>query len=491
MEMMMESRNSFWLELARVMANCLMLLCVVTSVSEARAADKPNVLFVAVDDLRPQLACYGHPFMKTPHIDELAARGQLFERAYCMVPTCGASRAALMTGIRPARNRFVNYLTWAERDAPGTTTLNTHFKQHGYMTLSNGKVFHHPTDNAQGWSEPAWRPSSPYGGYQLAKNRELLQQLRQQKKRPSRPWPYEAADAADAEYPDAMIATKAIKDLQRLKQQDKPWFLAVGFLKPHLPFVCPQKYWDLYDESVVRIPDNYYVPKNAPPEAVHTFGELRAYTGVPGRGPVSDEMALKLIHGYYACVSFTDAQVGRVVNELDRLEMAENTIIVLWGDHGWQLGEHAAWCKHSCYETSLHAPLIVVAPMERDLQPGSRCAALTEYIDIYPSLCDLAGLPKPEHLEGRSFVPLLRDPKLPWKTTAIGRFVRGDSVRTDRYRYSEYTKDNGQLTGRMLYDHREDPGENVNISEAHENAAVVGTLAEQLHTGMGKPSPER
>jgi arylsulfatase A-like enzyme len=487
----MNLRNSFGRALTCAPAGLLTLLCLVCFGTQAGAADKPNVLFLAVDDLRPQLRCYGREFMQTPNIDQLAARGQLFERAYCMVPTCGASRAALMTGLRPARDRFVNYLTWAERDAPGITTLNTHFKQHGYVTLSNGKVFHHSTDNAQGWSEPAWRPSTPYGGYQLAENVDLHRKLRGKKKGIRRPWPYEAADAAEAKYPDAMIASKAIDDLRRLKRQDKPWFLAVGFLKPHLPFVCPQKYWDLYDESVVSIPDNYYVPRNAPPEAVHKFGELRSYTGVPGKGPVSDEMALELIHGYYACVSFIDAQIGRMIAELDRLELADNTVIILWGDHGWQLGEHAAWCKHSCYETSLHVPLIVVAPMLGDLKPGSRTSALTEYIDVYPSLCDLAGLPKPKHLAGRSFVPLLKDPALPWKSTAIGRFVKGDSVRTDRFRYSEYTKDNGELTGRMLYDHREDPHENENVSELPENEELIGALSEQLHAGMGKPSRKR
>ncbi|MCA9067528.1 MAG: sulfatase [Planctomycetaceae bacterium] len=456
------------------------LFLIIGSISQANDA-KPNVLFIAVDDLRPQLGCYGVKSMQTPNIDRLAAQGVVFERAYCMVPTCGASRASLMTGIRPARDRFVNYMTWAEKDAPGITTLNTQFKNHGYFTLSNGKVFHHPTDNAKGWSEPAWRPKDvPW--YRQPENQELHKQRQKQGGRKRGP-AYESADVPDDAYADGIVAKKAIADLRRLKSKNQPFFLAVGFFKPHLPFVAPQKYWDLYDPKTIHLPENYHVPKNAPKESIHTFGEMRSYAGIPAKGPVSDETARNLIHGYYACVSYTDAQIGKLLDELDRLDLADNTIVVLWGDHGWNLGEHTLWCKHCCFETSMHAPLIVKAP---GITGGKKTNGLTEFIDIYPSLCDLAGLPSPEHLQGRSFVPLMKNPDMDWKKTAIGRFQNGDTIRTDQFRFTEYTRPNGKFLARMLYDHQADANENVNVSEKVGNKSLVGSLTQQLHQGKGK-----
>jgi len=249
-----------------------------------------------------------------------------------MVPTCGASRASLMTGIRPARNRFVNYYTWAEKDAPGITTLNTHFKNHGYYTVSNGKIFHNMQDNAVGWSEPAWRPERR-GAYMLEKNRAKYVNSR------SRGPAFESADVEGEAYADGRLATKSVKDLRRLAKMDKPFFLAVGFFKPHLPFIAPKKYWDLYDRDQIRLPETYHRPKDAPNEAIHHWGELRTYADIPKRGPLSDEMALTLIHGYYACVSYTDAQIGKLLDELKRLGLADNTIVILWGDHGWNQSE--------------------------------------------------------------------------------------------------------------------------------------------------------
>lgn len=451
-----------------------LFLCVLWIGSIAPTAaggnDPPNVLFIAVDDLRPQLGCYGRSQMHTPNIDRIAADGVLFERAYCMVPTCGASRASLMTGIRPARDRFVNYLTWAEKDAPNATTLNTHFKNHGYYTLSNGKVFHHARDNEEGWSESAWRPRG-VARYRRAENQEIRAEH-------GRGPAYEAAAVPDDAYADGKVAAKALDDLRRLAELDQPFFLAVGFYKPHLPFVAPQQYWDLYDADQIHLPETYHRPENAPDEAIHNWGELRNYAGIPQQGPLSDNQARTLIHGYYACVSYTDAQVGRLLDELERLDLAEDTIVVLWGDHGWNLGEHTLWCKHCCFETSMHAPLLVRAP---GIAGGRRTNGLTEFIDIYPSLCELTGLPLPDHLQGRSFVPLMKDPDQEWKSAAVGRFRNGDTIRTDRYRFTEYTKKNGKLLARMLYDHDVDPLEDVNTSEHEENRGVVHQLSEHLH----------
>ena len=464
------------------MFRCLMLTlaCLIAEVGLADST-RPNVLFIAVDDLRPELSCYGATRMQTPHIDRLASQGVLFTRAYCMVPTCGASRASLMTGLRPARHRFVNYLTWAEKDAASTTTMNTHFKTNGYRTISLGKVFHHPTDNAHGWSVPAWRPS---GGptYKQPENQQLAERRQKEKGSRGRGPAYESAPHPDDEYRDGQIALKAIETLGDLSRQDQLFFLAVGFLKPHLPFVCPQKYWEQYPVDTIRLPATYHRPEDAPDEAIHSFGELRSYSGIPATGPVSNETALNLIRGYSACVSFVDAQIGRVLDELDRLDLSENTIVVLWGDHGWNLGEHTLWCKHCCFETSMRIPIIIRAP---GITGGQRTTSLTETIDLYPTLCELAGLAGPDHLQGQSLVPILHDPSLSLKSYAIGRFRNGDTIRTDEYRFTEYTDNQDRQTARMLYNHASDPAEDHNIAEHAEIATTVTDLNDQLRERKG------
>ena len=455
------------------------VLFMLGAMNSASAADRPNVLFIAVDDLRPELGCYGKQHIHSPNIDRLATSGVLFERAYCMVPTCGASRASLMTGVRPARKRFVSYLTIAENDAPGTTTFNTHFKSNGYNTASLGKVFHNAKDNAEGWSEPVWRPQGiPW--YRRPENHELhekRQKLGSRKRGPA----WESADVADSAYADGVIAERAIVDLNRLKEKNGPFLLAVGFLKPHLPFIAPQKYWDLYDHETIQLPDNDHVPKDAPKESIHTSGELRSYAGIPPKGPVSDEAARNLIHGYYACVSYTDALIGKLLSELDRLELSENTVVVLWGDHGWNLGEHTLWCKHSCYETSMQIPLIVRAP---GIEGGQRRSKLVESIDLYPTLCELAGLPLPKHLQGDSLVTLMKDRDAVWKSAAVGRFQNGDTIRTSAFRFTEYTDKKGRRTSQMLYDHETDPHENVNVALGRKESA--SSLSENLHKLMGR-----
>lgn len=461
-----------------------LLLIAFCLTSHSFAAERPNVLFIAVDDLRPELACYGKQHIHSPHIDKLAESGTLFERAFCMVPTCGASRASLMTGIRPARKRFVNYLTWAEKDAPGITTMNTQFKKNGYETVSLGKIFHHTKDNEQGWSEPAWRPKG-VSWYQRPENQKLHAQRQKQGKRKRGP-AWESADVPDNAYADGVLAEKAIETLQQLKKQEQPFFLAVGFFKPHLPFIAPQKYWDLYDHDKIQLPENYKVPQNAPRESIHNSGELRAYAGIPAKGPVSEETARNLIHGYYACVSYTDAQIGNLLAELDRLKLSDNTIVVLWGDHGWNLGDHTLWCKHSCYESSLQIPLIVRAP---GIKGGGRRSALIETIDLYPSLCTLAGIPKPEHLAGQSFVDLMRDPEANWKQAAVSRYRNGDTIRTDSLRYTEYSNNKGKRTSRMLYDHRSDPLENTNVvKERSDESRKLSQQLNKIKGRDGKPS---
>jgi len=360
--------------------------------------------------------------------------------------------------------------------------LNSHFKKHGYYTVSNGKVFHFPNDSEGGWSEPPWRPDRRPDQYLLEESLRKEAANAQIKEKGRGP-PFEAAAVSDEAYADGQLAEKAVADLKRLASQNEPFFLAVGFFKPHLPFAAPKRYWDLYDKDSIHLPENYHVPMNAPKIAIHSWGELRAYADVPPKGPLDDEMARTLIHGYYACVSYTDAQIGKLLDELDRLGIANNTVIVLWGDHGWNLGEHTLWCKHCTFETSMHTPLIVSAP---GFQKAKTASGLTEFIDIYPTLCELAGLPVPDHVQGKSFVPILRDPSQPFKERVIGRFWQSDSIRTDRYRYSEYRDEQGKFLAHMLYDQRTDPGEDVNIVDRKVNSTLVGQLRQELHDGMGQ-----
>ncbi len=445
------------------------------------AADRPNVLFLAVDDLRPELGCYGQEHMRTPHLDALAKRSVLFERAYCNIPVCGASRSSLMTGIRGTRARFVGFDCHASKDAPGAIPLNGHFKAAGYTTISLGKIFHHPDDFAEGWSEPAWRPKAPM----YARPENLAKAKANPGQRKYGP-PFEEADVPDDFFGDGKLADEAVARLGQLAKGGKPFFLAVGFFKPHLPFVAPKRYWDLYPEATVKMPDNYYPPKNAPAGAVHASSELRAYADVPKQGVLPEGLARQLIRGYRAATSYTDAQIGRVLAELDALGLRENTVVILWGDHGWNLGEHTMWCKHCCFETSMRVPMIVSAPMSPGFKVGAKTAAIAEYIDIYPTLCDLAGLEKPRQLQGMSFAPVLADPSRPLRDAAIGRFGNGDTIRTATHRFTIYSDGSGGEAGRMLYDHGADPGENANIAGEAGGAGVAKELAARLREGMAK-----
>ena len=473
----------------RVLAFCLTLAVSDSQLAHLVSAQdvsksRPNVLFIAVDDLRPEIACFGAKHMHTPQLDRLASRGVLFERAYCMVPTCGASRASLMTSVRPTRDRFTSYFAWAEKDAPAAVPLHTHFKANGYHTVSLGKVFHNKDDHADGWSEPPWRSKLDQYQKQAEYHADIKKHRKKwPKKKRHRGMPFEFADADDSDYPDGECTEKALEYLENFSAASgQPFFLAVGFRKPHLPFNAPQKYWDLYDVEDIDLPTNYHAPKDAPKAAIHNSGELRSYAGIHPSEPVDREMGRKLIHGYFACVSFVDAQIGRILNQLDESGLSENTIIVLWGDHGWQLGEHGMWNKHSCFETSMLTPLIVVTPGGEGR--GTRTRGMVEFIDIYPSLCEMAGLGIPPHVEGDSFVALLADPSLPGKPFAVGRFKEGDTIRSDNFRFSSYSAKNGTILGEMLYDHRVDTAENVN--RATQERKMVAELSKKLQELQGK-----
>lgn len=436
----------------------------------ASAPQRPNILFIAVDDLRPELGCYGAGHMVTPALDRLAASGTVFERAYCNVAVCGASRASLMSGLRPTAERFVHYTARHDEQAPEVPGLAEHFRENGYHTISNGKVYHYAADTPESWSEPAWHPESGSRHFKIPQNAAI------NSSRQARGPAYEAAEVPDNAYHDGQLADKAVDDLYRLREMESPFFLAVGFIKPHLPFVAPARYWRLYDRREIDLADNPFFPLNAPEEAFYTWGEMRSYAFIPREGPVSDAMARTLRHGYYACTSYVDAQIGRIVDTLERLQMADNTIIVVWGDHGFQLGEHGFWCKHTNFEVASRVPLIIHDPRQ---PAGQRITRLVEFVDLYPTLCELAGLERPGHLAGDSMAPLLQDPESEWKDTLFTRYGRQESIRTERYRYTIHYRE-GEAVSDMLYDLVADPRENINIANLPGMEETVSELRQRL-----------
>jgi iduronate 2-sulfatase len=442
--------------------------------------ENPNVLFIAIDDLRPELNCYGRSQIVSPNIDALAAEGLLFQQAYCNIPVCGASRASLMTGIRPTFNRFVNYFTWADKDAPGIKTLPSLFRENGYHTISNGKIFHNQSDSKESWDDN-WRPenSTSWRDYQISENITLDTLSGRDRRGPA----WECFDGPDSLYFDGRIALKSIRDLRKLKSLDKPFFLATGFLKPHLPFNATKKYWDMYDPDEIFVPTNDTLPLGLPYHMISNWGELRSYDAIPAEGPVSDPMARKLIHGYYASVSYTDAQVGMLLDELKALDLERSTIVILWGDHGWNLNEHGMWCKHCNFNTSLRTTLMLKVPGKTE---GKQTDALVEFIDIYPTLAELCNLPLPDHLDGKSMVPLVEDPDTPFKDFVISTWYAGLTIQTREYAYTEWFTREDSLMGAMLYDHRTDQAENFNLAGLSEHEGLVDSLSQVMHANKGK-----
>jgi iduronate 2-sulfatase len=466
----------------------ILISCVHKNGEVQESHPRPNVLFIAVDDLRPELNCYGKTQIHSPNIDRLSEAGITFTRAYCNVPVCGASRASLLTGIRPTYNRFLQYYTQADVETPNAVTIPEHFKNHGYTTISIGKIFHTPADNEQkAWSETPFRfdhhkmPDDSWSdeGWQNYITEENTAIAATNANGAALPW--EAAEVGDTAYNDGKYAVKAMEYLRKFKKSDEPFFLSLGFLKPHLPFNAPKKYWDLYKRDEIYLADNPFSPKNAPEQARFNWGELRAYEGIPKEGPVSDSVARSLIHGYYACVSATDALVGMVLDELSALGMADNTIVMLWGDHGWNLQEHGFWCKHVNFETSLRSTLLISAPG----YSTGKAEGIVEFVDIYPTLIDLCDLPNPgQQSEGVSMVPILKDPNARIKDFAISKWMKGVTLIEEQYFYTEWHNPEQNQIGRMLYDHHTDPGENINISEFPENQELVNALSYKLNENL-------
>ncbi len=454
------------------------------------AADRPNVLFICVDDLKPRLGCYGDTEIKTPNIDRLAKRGTLFKMAYCNQAVCAPSRNALLTGLRTSTVGIYDLGTNFRVATPDVVTLPQCFKNFGYRTEAVGKIFHVGHGNHEdpaSWSVPHFPAKSVF--YALPENngtvtREAALFSNQGAASLPRGPAFEAADVADEGYPDGVIAAESVKRLQAAAAKPgEPWMLWVGFLKPHMPFCAPKKYWDLYDRSKFSLAKLDHAPAGAPAFAPTTWGEVRNYKDMPEQGPMNEGQAREMIHGYSACVSYVDAQVGKLLDALDSSPFSKNTIIVLWGDHGWHLGDHGQWSKHSNYEQATRIPLIVCGP---GLPSGQETMRMTESVDIYPTLANLADIPIPDRnpprnmLDGHSFASTLRDPMADQRESILHVFPRGDrmgrAVRTERYRLVEWKKIGEPADSAIyeLYDYEKDPEETRNL--ASEQPVVVAKL---------------
>ena len=506
--------------------------------AEAPGKRSMNILFIAVDDLRPELGCYGNPVVKTPNIDRLAGRGLVFNRAYCQQAVCSPSRSSLMTSRRPDATRVYDLVTHFRDALPDVVTLPQYFKANGYYCAALGKIYHVGIEDGPSWSEPHWYPSGQtVDTDSLGKNRVLtrvapgVEEYTAASKAASKAFyakhkqgvpledndkapvanprhkfgaAFEVSPKSDDELPDGCTAAEAVKRLHELKVKDRPFFLGVGFLKPHLGFVAPRKYWDLYDPDKIPLPAIGHLPDGAPEFAGTDNGELHTYYTCPRGNPIPAAFAKELRHGYYACVSYTDAQVGRLLAALEKEGLAGNTIVVLWGDHGYQLGDHGLWCKHTNFELATRAPLIISVPGQKTA--GQKCDSLVEFVDVYPTLADLCGLPIPSALDGVSLKPLFANTAASVNKVAIsqyprdnkltgGRSLMGYSIRDERWRLTLWRdRDNAEIVATELYDEKNDSAEISNLADKPENKTVVETLSKYLSPppqGPGKKAADQ
>jgi iduronate 2-sulfatase len=445
-----------------------------------------NVLFFSVDDLRPEVSASGSPIIKTPNLDRIAARGTTFERAYCQQAVCSPSRSSLMTGRRPDATRVWDLETHFRKALPDAVTVAQHFKNHGYFSQGIGKIFHHGFDDKPSWSVPWQEPKAP--SYVTPDAIKAMNDPANvdAKGRPRGP-ATECADVPDETYKDGQVAKLAVQALGDLKKKDQPFFLAVGMAKPHLPFVAPKKYWDLYDPNKIYVPAFQKLPEGAPEFAGHNNGELKSYSDIPNLGPITEERSKHLRHGYYAAVSYMDAQVGLVLDALEKEGLAQKTVIVLWGDHGWQLGEHGLWHKHTNFEVATRAPLLISVPGQK--AAGKKSMALAEFLDVYPTLADVCGLPNPTGLDGVSLKPVLDDSTATVRPVAVSQYPRGTgtkrlmgySIRDDRWRLTLWrNRADNSIVATELYDEANDPHETVNVASRPENQETIARLSKHL-----------
>lgn len=478
-------------------------LCVPAGQEGPPGGKKPNVLLICVDDLKPAIGCFGDVFARTPNIDRLARRGVRFDRAYCNQAVCSPSRNSLMTGLRPQTLGIYDLGTNFRKARPDAVTMAQQFQKHGWRTEAMGKIFHVGHGNhedAASWSVPHFQAKTV--AYALKENlgptREGALFDNQKPQGVPRGAPTESADVPDETYGDGRIAVEAVRRLREAKlHPDRPFFMAVGFLKPHLPFVAPKKYWDLHDPGKLPQPGRLAPPEDAPSFAPQFGGELRQYRDVPEKGPMGEPLTRRLIHGYYAATSYMDAQLGKVLDALEETDLRKNTIVVLWGDHGWHLGDHGMWCKHTNYEEAARIPLILAVPGGKQ---DAATRAFVETVDLYPTLSELGGIPAPDGLDGRSFAKVLADPQAAHRESVIHVYPRGPrlgrALRTERYRLVEWKAPGGapESAALELYDYQADPGETKNL--AAEQPEVVARLRAALAAHPEalrpwKPGPEK
>ncbi|MCF8381532.1 MAG: sulfatase [Bacteroidales bacterium] len=449
-----------------------------------------NVLFIAVDDLRPELNCYGATQIKSPNIDRLASQGIRFTNAYVQQSISMATRASIMTGYRPERNGI--YTGESVKDLmPGVITLNKLFAQNGYNVSAFGKIYHYGSDHQDQFGDAHMDPTEnlPGRGYYTD---EALEKMAYNEAHPvkgrshkDRGPAFEWADVPDSAYIDGYNTEYALRKLKENKQKGEPFFMGVGFHKPHLPFNAPQKYWDIYPIESIQFPEIKDAPENATRYTLRGWGELRNYWGIPKTTqPVGEDTTLILRQGYYACVSYVDAQIGKLLDELKALDLDKNTIIVLWGDHGYKLGDYGYWAKWSNMDIDTRVPLIVSVPGGKK---GVSSDAMVELVDLYPTLADLCGFEKPAHLEGKSFMPLLENPDIDWKTEVYtlwphdradyDKAILGYAVKTKRFNYVEWVNlSTGELLATELYDHMVDPKETKNVIDEPQYAEAISKL---------------
>lgn len=519
------------------MKKLLWLLCVLLSVDPqnvfSQKSSKPNILFIAVDDYKPIAGCYGNTIVKTPNIDRLGKMGTVFMKNYCQQSVCGPTRASLMTGMRPDYTKIWDLKTQMRDMNPRIVTIPQYFISQGYNTAGIGKIYHPssainkidpvswnvpyieltPKDYANGMGKPA------NNQYQKPETKALFDKAVRPKKDDgddenpvSRKGPStECIDVPDDAYNDGVYALKAKAQIIKLSKDNKPFFMAVGFHKPHLPFVAPKKYWDLYKREDLPLEKFQEHSKNGVEIAYHKSGELRNYTDIPEfatlpgedlRIGLKTEKQKELIHGYYAAVSYMDAQVGILLNTLEEQGLLNNTIIVLWGDHGWHLGDHDLWEKHTTFEQANRSPLIIAAP---GFKPGSS-NSLSEHVDIFPTLCQLAGVTVPSNLAGKSLMPVMKNKKTEIKDFAMSQYHRtlkaeeakklgykerrlwGYSMRTNKYRFvmwmNDFTSEQAFSPDKIyaieLYDFEKDPLETVNVSGDKNYKRVADQLRSKM-----------
>ena len=488
---------------ARILVPVLLVIASSFSSSSVLAVEdvnELNVVMIVIDDLRPELACYGEEGVKAPNLDRLAESGLRFDRAYCQQAVCGASRLSVMSGVYPTATREQSYHVrqWRKR-YPNLVTMNQHFRDHGFQTFGVGKVYHSPAGSdadATNWDR--WE-TVPGAVYVDPANLAMSRAFSVHDATTKRGSLFEALDVEDSAYPDGKRAAKAVQMLSDLARSGERFFMAVGFSKPHLPFVAPKRYWDLYAQSQFEMPSNTGIPQGYPEFAANLTGwELEFYLDYEGKHPrdFSDALNRRLLHGYAACTSYVDACVGQVLGELERTGLAEKTIVVVWGDHGWKLGDHSSWSKHTNFECDTRVPLIMRVP---DKANHKSTSSLVELIDLYPTLCDLTGIATPAGCQGKSFAALFDNPSAEHREAAYSAYPAeegvserqasgmidappsqsplmgvGHSIRFDDYRYTEWrVVDSSSPVAAVLTNLATDPGEQTNIIDAPEYQSAL------------------